>query len=167
MRHLPSLCHWRPKILPITPGFYDPREVLPVSDGTSYLFSTEGVQVMDVSDTKMVNISEQAKKTGIEVPVMLEASLEKNLRPSPYLSSLGITLERRIENLLNLVNGNLHMRDKEGTPAENRFYIPFMILKGPLVCEDFLPVIVSVSPDNTGQPLVTITQAIDTDTGCM
>ncbi|MDR0451294.1 MAG: hypothetical protein LBH26_08520 [Treponema sp.] len=100
---------------------------------------------MDVSDTNLVDVSGQARKAGIEVPVMLDPSLVNNLRPSPYLSSLGITLEGRIENLLSLVNGSLCLRDTESAPAENRFYIPFMIIRG---------------------PLVSVTQAAHDDTGC-
>jgi hypothetical protein len=95
------------------------------------------------------------------MPVVIDPSLLKKLMPTPYLSSLGVSLEKRIENLFGLVKGNL-TREVTNQP-ETRYYLPFMVLKGPLVCEDFLPVIATVNTKE-GRSSITLSQAVDDKT---
>jgi hypothetical protein len=76
--------------------------------------------------------------TGGNPIVTVDKELLDRLRPSPYLASLGISLEKRVESLTKLARSAC----SEGGGGEKR-YIPFMALSGPFVREDFLPVIAS------------------------
>ncbi|WP_010256915.1 hypothetical protein [Treponema primitia] len=111
----------------------------------------------------VININEKAEKEGIGMPVKIDPTLLKNLTPSPFLLSLGVSLEHRIDNLLSLVKANLTMKGETEKPSEDRYYIPFIVLKGPLVKEDFLSIIVTVKKDDGEKSIIHMTQAIDPD----
>jgi hypothetical protein len=107
----------------------------------------------------LISIHEKAEKAGIKQPVVIDKALIKALMPSPYLKSLGVSFEKRIENLLGMVNANLN--EKEEKKPETKYYIPFMVLKGPMVCEGFLPVSAVLETDGNGRQTITLSQVTD------
>jgi hypothetical protein len=114
-------------------------------------------------ENEWIDINEKAEKAGIEMPVKIEPALFEKLKPSPYLASLGVTLERRIENLLSMVNANLTIKDRQEHHTDQRYYLPFMMLKGPLVAEEFFPVIARITAGEEDRPSITLTEAGDTE----
>jgi hypothetical protein len=118
---------------------------------------------MKAGEHTWLDISEKAEKKGIGLPVLIEPALLEKLKPSPYLSGLGITVERRIENLLNLVRIHLPAEGREKADAGQKYYLPFMVLKGPLVYEDLLPVIARLTVTEEKRPSITLFEAEDTE----
>jgi hypothetical protein len=109
------------------------------------------------------DVSKQAQKEGIELPVTLSAPLVQRLVPNSFLTSIGIDQEQRIVNLLRLIHAHLKIETRE-TTLEGRCAIPFMALRGPLVCEEFLPIIATVDKNDEGKPVITVTLAKDNQT---
>jgi hypothetical protein len=101
---------------------------------------------------KVIDLKTEAKKAGIEMPVSMSKALVKELRPSPYLASLGICLDVRITNLLSLLRANISPAKQN----EKKHYIPLMLLRGPFVREDFQPVIATIVDDGMGQKRITL-----------
>jgi hypothetical protein len=118
---------------------------------------------MKQQEHKWLDIDEKVEKAGIDMPVNIEPALLEKLEPSPYLASLGVTLEQRIENLLSLLKANLHTETKTTKSSGGRYYLPFMILKGPLVVEDFFPVIAHIIIGDENRPSITLTEARDSE----
>jgi hypothetical protein len=104
-----------------------------------------------------INISEIAEQKGLEMPVSIDRALLKELEPSPFLASLGISLEKRVENLMSLLNASLAPKQESGKNGNQS--IPFMVLKGPLVAEDFIHIVATVGTDDSGKPCVRLTQS--------
>jgi hypothetical protein len=117
----------------------------------------------EIKSRTLINLNEKAEQEGLGMPVKIDPALLKSLVPSPYLSSLGINLERRIDNLLSLVKANLHMKGETGKPSEERYYIPFMVLNGPLVKEDLFPIIVTVEKGAGEKSYLYMKQATNQD----
>jgi hypothetical protein len=124
------------------------------------LYLLTGVSMKN-EDRTLINIHEKAEEAGIEMPVVIDPNLLKELTPTPYLYSFGVSLEKRIENLFGLVKGNL-TREVMNQP-ETSYYLPFIVLKGPMVCEDFLPIIATVNTKE-GRSSITLSQAVDDKT---
>jgi hypothetical protein len=118
---------------------------------------------MDEREHGWPGIDEQAAKAGIDMPVTVDPALIGKLKPSPYLSELGITLGQRIENLLSLLKANLAADSRGQASAGRKYYLPFMVLKGPLVHEDFLPVIARLGIAEGGRPSITLAEAESTE----
>jgi hypothetical protein len=119
---------------------------------------------MGHKENHLINMHEKAEEAGIKSPVVIDNSLLKNLAPNPYLASIGVSLEERIENLLGLVKANLDCKSNNEN-SEQTYYIPFMVLKGPLVKEDFLSVIARVETRDGGGTVITLSQADNGDGG--
>ena len=102
-------------------------------------------------------IHDKAEEAGIEGSIEIDDEVIKSLTPSPYLKTLGLTLEQRLENLLLLVKANLKPRNTD-TQEEKTFYLPFTLLQGPFVREDIFPVLVELSADGTSR-VITIRKA--------
>jgi hypothetical protein len=102
-----------------------------------------------------IDFEEKTKKAGIDLPLTIEPALLEKLIPSPFLASLGVSVEQRIENLLSLVKANLAAKTTDG------YYIPFIVVKGPFIKEDLLPIIVRISQAEGGTQAITLAQAID------
>jgi hypothetical protein len=111
-----------------------------------------------IAESDALDVSEEAEQEGVNFPVMIDAALAQTLEPTPFLSSLGVTVGGRIENLLKQVNAYITVAGEEKTLEKQRYYIPFMALKGPLVREDFLPVFAIVHTDKEGKQAITLTQ---------
>jgi hypothetical protein len=118
---------------------------------------------MNEHEHEWIDINEKARKTGIDMPVAIEPALLEKLRPSPYLASLGVTLEQRVENLLALAKMSLKAQDWQNNAAAHKYYLPLMILRGPLVAEAFLPVIASVAIGEGDRPSITLFEAGNTE----
>jgi hypothetical protein len=102
----------------------------------------------------LVDVSEEARTTGIDIPVAIRADLAHELEPSRYLNELGITFPDRIRNLLTLVSQQLPPisgEERESFP-ETRFSVPLVVLKGPIVREECVPVIGIVHAGDEGKP---------------
>ncbi|WP_010253561.1 hypothetical protein [Treponema primitia] len=106
----------------------------------------------------LYDVSEEAKKADIEMPVLLDAELAGKLEPSPFLTSIGITFKQRLENLLSLVRSSI----KPTKQDEKQFGVPFMVLKGPLVSESFVLVHVNIESKD-GKPSITLSQISEID----
>jgi hypothetical protein len=117
---------------------------------------------MKPHEYEWIDINEKARRAGINMPVTIEPALLEKLKPSSYLSTLGVTLEKRVENLLSMVHANLKVKDRQEPGSGQKYYLPFMVLKGPLVAEDFFPVIAHITTGD-GNPLITLTEAGDTE----
>jgi hypothetical protein len=118
---------------------------------------------MNEHEHTWLDIDEKAKMAGIDLPVTIAPALLAKLNPSPYLSSLGVALEQRVENLLRLLNAHLTAKDRQGHAAGEKYYLPFMILKGPLVAEAFFPVIAHIAVGENNCPTITLSEAEDTE----
>jgi hypothetical protein len=117
---------------------------------------------MEQKERHLINIHDKAEEAGIKNPVVIEDNLLKLMTPNPYLASLGVSLEKRLENLLGLVKANLNTQtDRE--KLEKKYYIPFMVLKGPLVKEDFLSVIARVETKGGERTVITLSEAVNGD----
>ncbi|GHT83131.1 hypothetical protein FACS1894137_03480 [Spirochaetia bacterium] len=119
---------------------------------------------MGQKEKHCIDIHEKAEAAGITSPVVIDSSLLKMMTPNPYLASIGVSLEDRIENLLGLVKANLHT-GKDSERVEKKDYIPFMVLKGPLVKEEFLSVIVNVETKGEDRTVITLSPADNGDCG--
>ncbi|GHV47985.1 hypothetical protein AGMMS49546_38150 [Spirochaetia bacterium] len=119
---------------------------------------------MEQKEKHCIDIHEKAEEAGITSPVVIDSGLLKLLTPNPYLTSIGVSLEERIKNLLGLVKANLHT-GKDSEKVEKKHYIPFMVLKGPFVKEDFLSVIVDVETKGEDRTVITLSPADNGDSG--
>ncbi|GHT63747.1 hypothetical protein FACS1894110_02110 [Spirochaetia bacterium] len=119
---------------------------------------------MGPKEKHCIDIHEKAEAVGITSPVVIDSSLLKMMTPNPYLASIGVSLEERIENLLGLVKANLHT-GKDSERVEKKDYLPFMVLKGPLVKEEFLSVIVNVETKGEDRTVITLSPADNGDCG--
>jgi hypothetical protein len=120
--------------------------------------------VMEQKERRRINIHEKAEKAGISSPVVIDGSLLKMMTPNPYLASIGVSLEERIKSLLGLVKANLKA-EKDSEKPDKKYYIPFMVLKGPLVKEEFLSVIAQVETKGGDRTVITLSQADNGDSG--
>jgi hypothetical protein len=116
---------------------------------------------MEQKERHLINIHEKAEEAGIESPVVIDSSLLKMLTPNPYLASIGITLDDRMGNLLELVKAKLK-NDKDAENSDKKYFIPFMVLKGPLVREELLSVIMNIESKG-GNTTVIMVSAADND----
>ena len=82
-------------------------------------------------------IDEKAEQAGIAEPVVVDEALLKSLTPNEYLKSLGVTLDKRIENLLWLFNAT-RIEKTEHEQSKTVYKLPFVILTGPFVREDLI-----------------------------
>jgi hypothetical protein len=119
---------------------------------------------MEQKERRLISIHEKAEEAGITSPVVIDSSLLKMMTPNPYLASIGVSLEERIKNLLGLVKANLKT-DKDSEKSDKKYYLPFMVLKGPLVKEDFLSVIVNVETEGGNRMVITLSPADNGDSG--
>ncbi|GHV48200.1 hypothetical protein AGMMS49546_38570 [Spirochaetia bacterium] len=119
---------------------------------------------MGQNEKYCIDIHEKAEEAGITSPVVIDSGLLKLLTPNPYLASIGVSLEERIKNLLGLVKANLHT-GKDSEKVEKKYYIPFMVLKGPFVKEDFLSVIVDIETKGEDRTVITLAPADNGDSG--
>jgi len=128
-----------------------PRNDYPYSRGSALI---EGL---------LVDVTEEAKKEGIDYPVAITAELARLLNPRPFLAEMGLSLEGRVKNLMTFLKQHLvplPERTGDGLP-EGRFAIPFLALQGPLIQEKSIPVIAIVHPGDSGEMVVTLTRAKD------
>ena len=116
---------------------------------------------MEDGTTKDIDVHDRAKKAGIEMPVDIDSTLLEELTPAPFLASLGISLEARIDNLLGLVKANLTAQDGFNGMDETKAYLPFTVVKGPFVREECVPVIVKITHGEGGYPVITLVKADD------
>ncbi|GHU27539.1 hypothetical protein FACS1894172_03270 [Spirochaetia bacterium] len=119
---------------------------------------------MGQKEKHCIDIHEKAEEAGITNPVVIDSGLLKMMTPNPYLASIGVSLEERIKNLLGLVKANLHT-GKDSEKVEKKYYIPFMVLKGPLVKEDFLSVIMNIETKGEDRTVITLLPADNGDSG--
>jgi hypothetical protein len=106
----------------------------------------------------LVDISAEAKDVGLSYPVAVTASLAKNLQPNEFLSSLGFSFETQIRMLLSIVRESIVPRS-EGTDensADGKLIVPFVIIKGPLVEESLISVLVVIHDGDDGKPVMTL-----------
>jgi hypothetical protein len=106
----------------------------------------------------LVDISNEAQEVGLSYPVAVTASLAKNLRPNEFLSSLGISFEDQTRMLLQLIRERI-VPHPEGIPEENegeKLIVPFIVLKGPLIKEELISVLVMVHDGDDGEPVITL-----------
>jgi hypothetical protein len=115
----------------------------------------------------LVDVTEEARTTGIDIPVAIRADLAHELEPSRFLSDLGITFPDRVRNLLTLVSQQLEPIPEAGQEAfqESRFSIPLVVLKGPIVREECVPVIGIVHAGDDGNPVITLIRAKEEEDG--
>jgi hypothetical protein len=116
---------------------------------------------MEDGKSKDINVNDQARKTGIEMPVEIDGTLLEELTPTPFLVSLGISLEARIDNLLGLVKASLPAKNGFGGAGTTKTYLPFTVVKGPFVREDYVPVIAKITQDEGGNPAIMLIKADD------
>jgi hypothetical protein len=110
-----------------------------------------------------MDLSEAAHHEGIDIPVAISTALVQQLAPTPLLSSIGITFEQRVTNLLKLVRAHLKPSGPTGEPIEQQLTLPFMVLQAPVVSEEVLSIIVLVQQGEEGKPVITLTKARDND----
>jgi len=111
----------------------------------------------------LIDLTDEAKEVGIEVPVAMTKQLAESLMPSSYLTDLGITLPYRIKTLLLFLLHGMKPIDAADTKtvSESRLAIPFMVVKGPQVREEYLTVIAVTHAGDSGHPVITLIRAKD------
>jgi hypothetical protein len=109
---------------------------------------------MENGNQNVIDLTVKATEAGIELPVVIDRLLLEELTPAPFLASLGLSLEERIDNLLGIVKASL---DAEKTKA----YLPFMVVKGPFVREEYVPVIAKITRKEGGHSAITLAKAED------
>jgi len=109
-----------------------------------------------------VDMSENAKQANIAMPVVLSESLIKTLRPNKFLSELGITYERRLENLFELVRARLKPNVKSEMSGDV-FAVPLIVVNGPLVREDVITAVVRMQTDSKNEKTIIITNLQEPD----
>ena len=114
-------------------------------------------------DAELYDVSKEAHYEGISLPVAIDGPLMETLTPSPYLESLGITLDQRTANLLRLVRTMLNPAEGEGGTEENSIPVPFMVLRGPLVREDCFTLTIRIGQDAEGKKAITISRAVESN----
>jgi len=107
-----------------------------------------------------VDMSEKAKQADIAMPVACSETLINKLRPSQFLAELGISFDRRLENLFGLVRASLKPDVKKIT-GEESFAVPFIVVNGPLVREDVLTAVVRLQKDSKDELTIFITDMQD------
>jgi hypothetical protein len=111
--------------------------------------------------SKDIDVHAKAEKAGIEMPVEIDAALLEELTPTPFLVSLGISLEARIDNLLGIVKASLTAQNGFDGTDETKTCLPFIVTKGPLVREDCLSVMAEINREEGGYPVITLAKAVD------
>ena len=104
-------------------------------------------------------INEKAELVGIDGEIEIDDEVMRNLTPSSYLKTLGLTLEQRIENLLLLVKANLYPNVADDKKKQV-YYIPLNIVRGPFIREEVFPVFVELKEDGSSKH-ITIRKAHD------
>jgi hypothetical protein len=113
-------------------------------------------------DAERYDVSREAQAEGISMPVFIEKPLMETITPSPYLESLGISLEQRVINLLRLTRAMINPSDEKGNSGDVKIPFPFMMLRGPLVREDCFTVAVRIKKDADNNKAVTISRIFET-----
>jgi hypothetical protein len=96
---------------------------------------------MEASMNNDINIEPEKEN----LKVTIDSELIETLTPNAYLASLGITLEQRKDNLIQLAFASLSPRD---ICSDLKTQVPFMVTKGPFIKEEFLTVNVSCIDDD-------------------
>jgi hypothetical protein len=118
------------------------------------LFSFKAGEKMD--NTVNLDVSEKARQADITMPVVLAESLAKKLRPNQYLADMGISFDKRIENLFELVRAYLEPTDKGGGTSGRAFTVPLVVVNGPLVREDVFSAVVRLQKNSNGEQTIYI-----------
>jgi len=109
-----------------------------------------------------VDMSEKAKEADIMMPVAFSESLVNKLRPNQFLTELGISFDRRVENLFELVRASLKPDAKNGMSGES-FAVPLIVVNGPLVREDVITAVVRLQKDSKNEQTIFITDMQETN----
>jgi len=109
-----------------------------------------------------VDMSEKAEEADIMMPVAFSESLVNKLRPNQFLAELGISFDRRVENLFELVRANLKPDVKNGMGGES-FAVPLIVVNGPLVREDVITAVVRMQKDSKNEQTIFITDMQETN----
>ena len=106
----------------------------------------------------LVDVTEIARKQGIEYPVAMTAGLAQKLQPNQFLSTFGIKFNDRIKNVLNILKGYFipQRGGYEDLPGE-KVAFPFIILDGPLIEENLITIQALIHEGDTGEPVITLT----------
>jgi hypothetical protein len=114
-----------------------------------------------MDNTVNLDVSEKAGLADITMPVVLSESLVKKLRPNQYLAGMGISFDKRLENLFELVRAYLEPADKGGGRSGRAFTVPLVVAIGPLVREDVLSTVVRFQKNSNGEQTIFITDLRD------
>jgi hypothetical protein len=118
-------------------------------------------RIMENGNQNLVDLSVKAKEAGIELPVIIDGLLLRELTPTPFLASLGLSLEERIKNLLSLVKASLSANDVfDGRDGRNAC-LPFTVVAGPFVREECLSIIAKISREEGGAAAITLAKGND------
>jgi hypothetical protein len=118
---------------------------------------------VDVFEREPLDVSGIAQKEGIAMRVLIDGPLADNLKPNQFLEDMGISQTERIKNLVGLLKVHLAGETTDAKHNEKRCYIPFMIVKGPYVREEFLPVLAVIRHEDTEKPVITLSELVTHD----
>jgi hypothetical protein len=118
---------------------------------------------MEDGNQKSIDLRGKAKEAGLELPVIIDGLLLKELTPTPFLESLGLSLEERIENLFNLVKASLTAANgfDAGAGDKHKTCLPFTVVAGPFVREDCLSIIAEIVQEEGEAVAITLTKGND------
>jgi hypothetical protein len=117
--------------------------------------------LMEDGNQNVIDLSVKAKEAGIELPVVIDGLLLRELTPTPFLASLGISLEARIENLLNLVKASLAADAVFDGRDERKACLPFTVVTGPFVREECLSIMAGINREEKGSAVITLAKGND------
>jgi hypothetical protein len=120
------------------------------------------------NEDSLVDVTEIADEQGIDYRVMISSALEKRLKPNAFLAELGIDFSERMENILNVLKGNLvpHYAGTEAVdtiPPEG-ISIPFSITQGPLIWEELISIKVALHKGHEREAVIVLTTVPAGDT---
>jgi hypothetical protein len=103
--------------------------------------------VTDSQDT--ADESVLIEQMNLPYPVRLSPKLSELLKPSAFLTTLGIRYLERLKTILNILKGNLIPKNDspEDTIPDNGIVIPLAIAKGPYIREELISIRAELTDD--------------------
>lgn len=116
---------------------------------------------MENGNENDIDLRAKAREAGLELPVVIDGLLLKELTPTPFLASLGISLGKRIENLFNQTKASLVAENGFDGGDKHKACLPFIVVSGPFLREDCLSIIAEINQEEGGAVAITFTKGND------
>ena len=102
------------------------------------------------------DLNEIAQTTGVPYSIHISPELSELLKPSDFLSNMGIEYSERVKNILSILRGNLFPKSdglKEAVPQKG-LAIPYALAKGPFIREELIAIKAELLDDGGGEAIL-------------